>query len=294
VSCPHRTWNMAFQPSSLSGKPKIAHGHELRRFHDSADDEGPAPVQQRRRPPRDHRGNIIGGHQNDTMQAYVLEETLEAKEHKRWLAHRDASLHATFPTSLSLNGVDIPLFKMSELEIVDQKRLRLRAMNLRDLLEQARCNFFGHHRELALNANESADNLAAWIIEVQVVLAEAVGAEGLDHAAFGAVPRKFNAITPQQQRVGSFPWSQHGVHDRSRPESANQPLAPASFPWSQHAVLSQGHETPQSRGRVGQWREQPAQHQGFSLVPPHLASGGRMDDGMRIAQRGHGSSVMLG
>ena len=54
---------------------------------------------------RNRWGTLEGGEQNQSMQQYVLDETMADKEHKRWLAHKDAALHATFPTSLELNGI---------------------------------------------------------------------------------------------------------------------------------------------------------------------------------------------
>ena len=50
---------------------------------------------------RDKWGTLIGGEQNETMQRHVVEEnTFKDREHNRWLAHREAALHATFPLSL--------------------------------------------------------------------------------------------------------------------------------------------------------------------------------------------------
>ena len=54
---------------------------------------------------RNRWGTLEGGEQNQSMQQYVLDKTMADKEHKRWLAHKDAALHATFPTSLELNGI---------------------------------------------------------------------------------------------------------------------------------------------------------------------------------------------
>ena len=78
-------------------------------------DEGPSFASSPNKRRRDHRGNLLGGKQNETMQQYQMEQSLEEKEHKRWLAHRDAALHATFPTHLTLNGVEIPIAKYDEL-----------------------------------------------------------------------------------------------------------------------------------------------------------------------------------
>ena len=166
-------------------------------------------------------------------------ESLEQKEHKRWLAHKDAAVsaaprrraahaigrstlccrrcgplsirrprtvgapqvHAAFPTEFTLNGVAIPVYKMPELEALGAKRLKERAMNLRDRINAAKCNLFGHHPHLALNVYASPDVLLKWMIDVQVTIAEAIG-EGdgagnlLDHAAFGAP--EFAAEHPAQ------------------------------------------------------------------------------------------------
>jgi len=294
-----------YQPV-VSAKPRIQGGHEMRRWQDMPNEDGQGyeaepPKRQPQR--RDHRGNLLGGRQNETMQAYQFEETLEQKEHKRWLAHKEAALHATFPTSLMLNGVSIPISKYDELEILGQKQLRGRALNLRDALNASKSNFFGHNRHLTLNSNESAANLIEWIIECQVIVSEAVGAE-LTHADFGTAPGRLRAMAssgqaPPSSPPQSFPWSQHGVHGASNAGSL-APLAPASFPWSQHGINDdlQQQNTP-SRTPIGAWRAQPPTHQGFSLVPPHLASGSpavnqSMIDMRANARRGHGSSVMLG
>ena len=76
------------------------------------------------------------------MQAHQMCETLEEKEHRRWLAHRDAVLSANFPTHLDLNGLTVPIFKAGELEALGQKRLKERALNLRDLVEASRTRLF--------------------------------------------------------------------------------------------------------------------------------------------------------
>lgn len=240
-----------------------------------------------------------------SMQQYQMCETLEEKEHKRWLAHRDAALQANFPTILGFNGVDVPLFKWKELEALGPKTLKQRALNLRDLVESTRSNFFPHHPQLVLNQHLHPDALAHWIIDVQVTLAAAVGESELDHAAFGVA---LKATAPhqqqQQQRRPEPPWSQqnhpHDVHPHGRrPSPERQPPA-----WSQHGIAGVDNarfgvevEVPLSHRTPGGWRQQPPAHQGFSLVPPHLASGGhhgRTDDAAFIRHRGQASSFVFG
>ena len=297
----------------LSQKPRISHGHEMRRFMDDGDDGlGGMPQAPAGRPRRDHRGNLAGGATNQTMQQYQLEETLEAKEHKRWLAHKDAALEATFPTALPLNGVEIPVFRYNELSVLGHTRLKQRALNLKDLLESAKCNFFPHHPHLALNRNAPAEVLLKWIIDVQVVIAAAIGMDDLDANAFGLPEqgdwvRRQPAPTPQQSRKQP-PWSQHGINDgldRQPPVRggwSQSASPPREFPWSQHGI-NDDLATPMPGSR--NWRAAPPSHQGFSLVPPHLAAGhyddgaagmgnSRFNDAAHIQQRGQGSSFVFG
>ena len=37
---------------------------------------------------RNKWGTLEGGQQNESIQRYVLEESMKEKEHKRWLAHK--------------------------------------------------------------------------------------------------------------------------------------------------------------------------------------------------------------
>jgi len=245
-----------------------------------------------------------------SMQAYQMCESLEQKEHKRWLAHKDAAVHAAFPTEFTLNGVVIPVYKLPELEALGAKRLKERAMNLRDHINAAKCNLFGHHPELTLNAYAAPDVLLKWMIDVQVTIAEVLGEEDgagnvLDPAAFGApefavehpVQSHQQQLRQQQQQYAEWHhaqqsapcWSQAGVNDGQTP--MRQPAergeyARPVFPWSQHAVVD---EQPLSQRTPGQWKQGPPRHDGFSLVPPHLSN-----DAAMIRHRGHGSSVVLG
>merc|ERR550514_2693072 len=107
-------------------------------------------------------------------------------EHKRWLAHKEAALAARVPTHLTLNGVNIPIFKSPELEALGARRLKERALNLRDLVQATKSRFFDHYPEMTLNPFAPPEHLVQWIVTVQVMVAEAIGEEDLDHAAFGA------------------------------------------------------------------------------------------------------------
>lgn len=258
---------------------------------------------------RDQRGNLLGGQQNQSMQQYVQSETLEAKEHKRWLAHKEAALHATFPTSLQLNGVDIPIFKFGELEALGQRRLKERALNLRDEMERTKSNFLAHYK-LQLNPYSSGETLARWITDVQVTLATALGHDDLDYAAFGAPAHWANGGPSTQQaappsRQPDRPcWSQAGVNDgvartplQPLQQQQEQVSPPAAFPWSQYGVLDGDGVSPPRWRSGGDWRTAPPSYGGFSLVPPAVdnpADGPRFDDAAHIIRRGHGSSIVLG
>ena len=238
---------------------------------------------------RDHRGNYIGGEQNASMQKYQMCESLEQKEHKRWLAHRDAGLAATFPTSLEINGVTIPIFKFEVLDQLGAKRVRERALNLRDSVEATRSRFFEHHPQHRLNVHGQPEQVTAWIIDVQVALAKAVGYDDLDHAAFGAPEPSAQpsaaAPPPQQQGFRKQPcWSQSAVLDREASPPARTASPPRqSFPWSQHGVV--GADEP--------WRQTPsASHDGFSLVPPHMNDASW--NAAHFRNRAQTSTVVLG
>ena len=71
---------------------------------------------------RDHRGNLPGGEMNMSMRTHVQGDTLEDIEHKRYLAHKQAVDHATFPRHMEVNGVVIPLYKFAELEGLARSR----------------------------------------------------------------------------------------------------------------------------------------------------------------------------
>ena len=243
---------------------------------------------------RDARGNLLGGRQNQTIQRHQQCETLEEKEHRRWLAHRDAGIHASFPTSIPFNGIDVPIFKVPELEALGAKRLKERAMNLRDLVDATRSRFFESKPALRLNPHGQPDAIVAWMVDVYVELATAIGYDDLDHAAFGGVqkPQHHSAPppphTPSMQDRGQQPcWSQAGL-DREAAKNANSPpTGTQSFPWSQHDVVQSDTES--------RWRSRTPQHDGFSLVPPHMEAGqGRGTDAANNRYRATASAVMLG
>ena len=320
----------------ISGKPSIQHGHEMRRFAEQDADVDPmaypSPYNNGLKPKRDHRGNLPGGKQNGELQKYQMCETLEEKEHKRWLAHKDAALAATFPKSLELNGINIPIFKLQELETLNGKILKQRALNMRDLITATKSRFFDEYPDLQLNPHSPEVVLHKWFIDVQVRLAQATGWDDLDHAAFGATTQpalwerapELSAAARQQRAEPA--WSQHGINDGKQPGApSGAPFVPSKtfqgaragmvfkngaqgvgyyadalrardaaqvpareFPWSQHEV-SRNDDRPRS-GAL----------QGFSLIPPHLQSGGndmmggRFDDAAHIRSRGHSSSFVMG
>lgn len=250
---------------------------------------------------RDKWGTLIGGEQNETMQRHVVEEnTFKDREHNRWLAHREAALHATFPTEFVLNGVEIPIFKMAELEQLGAKRIKERCMNMRDRINASKCNFFGHHPEYVLNASLQPEVLMQWIIDVQVKIAQALGQDDLDHAAFGATASdsvQYQAPsgnhhqqgTPAQRRPC---WSQEAMLEETQAKIgiASPPRPQQSFPWSQHGVAND-FEAPPTRQTPGQWRSQPPSHQGFSLVPPSMDAS---QESAFIRHRHQASVITLG
>jgi hypothetical protein len=260
---------------------------------------------------RNKWGTLNGGQQNDTMQQYVMNDTMADKEHKRWLAHKDAALHHTFPTSLEFNGITIPIFKLAELDQLGHKRLRERALNMQDLVVATKSRFFEHFPKYMLNKNAQPEVLMRWMIDVQVALASALGEYDLTHAAFGACeesdlpsqrPADRNAMLEQQRQAhnGLPCWSQEAMLSRQE-QSPHKPRArqgnhaserspPPSFPWSQHGVNDgqQSHENSNWCGRT-------PQHQGFSLVPPHLQGDeSRTHDAASIRQRAQHSMIALG
>ena len=274
----------------------------------------PSAAMQRR---RDRWGTLEGGKQNESMQKYVQEKTMADVEHQRWLAHKEAALAANFPTHLTLNGISIPIFKSGELEGLGARRLKERALNLRDLVTATKSNFFGHHPEMVLNPFSPPEHLIQWMITVQVMVAEALGEVDLDHAAFGAKDESNMFSSPQQrmqqmqqpqqqqqqqqqqqllQARRSAPcWSQEGLLAKEPPATPQHGYqSQSAFPWQQHGVndhtqSSQPYRTP----TVGEWRQRPPTHDGFSLVPPSMDET-RDYDAMAIRQRGHGSVIALG
>lgn len=201
-----------------------------------------------------------------------METTLAEKESKRWAARQDADAHASFPQSLELNGVLIPLYKYSELEMLSRARIKERALNLRDIINSTKSRFFEHHPELRLNAN--AFNVASWIIDVQVVLAAAIGSDDLTHAAFGAPAKEdYSAATPmptQQQVARDAPcWSQHGV-----------------------AGVDDGYVPIRKRSPLGS--RSVAKYNGFSLVPPQFENCSRGHDAVNIRRLHESTGIVLG
>lgn len=235
--------------------------------------------------------------QNMTMQKHQQCETLEEKEQRRWLARQEAALHATFPTELEINGITIPIFKVPELEQLGAKRLKERAMNLRDMVESTRSRFFESKPNLRLNIYGQPDAIVGWIVDVQVTLAAALGFDELDHAAFGQSSDARAALSPQRQPVPNDGyqrgpamepcWSQAGLETGKHALAASPPPQQQSFPWSQHgAVQEMAATNPRARA---------PQHDGFSLVPPHMEAGhGRGLDAANNRYRATASAVLLG
>lgn len=219
---------------------------------------------------RDHRGNLPGGETNYSMQSHVQGETLEDIEHKRYLAHKQAVDHATFPTEISFNGVTLPLVKYGELEQLSKVNLKNKAMNLRDMIEATESNFFGHYPKMVLRTSTHPEDMMKWVIDVQVILCKALKM-GLDHASFGLPVTDASLIAPpamEQRSAAAAPcWSQEGLENRSNA----QPVAHDAPCWSH------GYENTKQAAAAG---------------PPVDAS--RFMDAAHIARKNTGSSLTLG
>jgi len=157
---------------------------------------------------RDAHGNLPGGQMNHTMQSRVISESIEDVEARRLQASMQARAYATFPRTMELNGVHLPLYKFKELEDLGSSTLKKRCLDFRDQIESTGCKFFENHLHLKLLAAQGEDKLLEWYINVQVTLASALNM-GLDHAAFGAAhledtlqlpPARHNKQAPQQQQ----------------------------------------------------------------------------------------------
>merc|ERR1712054_229635 len=82
-----------------------------------------------------------------------LDKSNDDRELSRRQARIDAHNHATFPTFVVLNGVEVPIAKFAEIEALGGRSLRRRAMNLRDIIEATQSNFFGHYKHMVLRVN---------------------------------------------------------------------------------------------------------------------------------------------
>ena len=136
--------------------------------------------------------------------------TRDEIEAMRYEAHLQAQQHSNFPTELTINQISIPLAKYAELEKLNTKVIKNKALNLRDAVEATKSRFFEHHAKLARVPHQS-DQIASWMIQVQVLLCQALGWE-LDEASFGLPQGDESHLqsAPQEQRsFASTPcWAQ--------------------------------------------------------------------------------------
>jgi hypothetical protein len=260
--------------------------------------------------PRDHRGNLPGGETNLSMQSHVVGDTLEEKEHSRYLAHMEAQEFANFPRSIEINGVELPLYKFLELENLGRLTLKTRSQDFRDRVEATGSQFFENHPHLRLRIAAGEDIMLKWYMDVQVTLCAALGMHHLDHAAFGApwasdLPAPVvhsqqhrNELTQQQQ------YEQHGIQRQRQMEQEHQLRQQQQQELLQQQQWLQQQQSIENGDRF-EW-QQPAgvrtpqsvpQHGGFALQPPHLQPqqdvGTRFDEAARIRVRNSSSGVLL-
>ena len=112
-----------------------------------------------------------------TTSAFATDnESREGIEARRLQAHYEAQRHSSFPTSVTLNGVQVPIFKYDELERLNWNILKTKALNLKDTIISTRSGFFEHYADLTLRTT-NAEQVVAWFIAVQVTICNALGYE---------------------------------------------------------------------------------------------------------------------
>lgn len=174
--------------------------------------------------------------ERNPAQRHVPALNNDDREAARRQAHREANKHSSFPKSVSLNGVTVPVYQHHELASLGQKTLSLRAMNLRELIDSSNSNFFAHYKHLTLRAHAGEDLLLQWFIDVQVTLTNSLG-YNFTHASFGApaleshrepFTSQFTPPPTMDRPAASRPaWSQEGLEDIPRQRAA----APAPAPY---------------------------------------------------------------
>jgi len=174
---------------------------------------------------------------------WISTDTNLKLEESRLRARHDAAYHSSFPTSVTLNGVSIPLAKWAELESLKVQSLRQRAVTLKETVMATGSRFFEHYEHLAYRPG-SHDVLAHWMINVQVALVQALGYE-LDAQSFGAPPTEnmwdVDVAPPTNPSQQAPCWSQHDL------ENQNQVNAPGSRGMPNKAYQQQRQPPPQQR-----------------------------------------------
>jgi len=146
----------------------------------------------------------------------------------------EAEAHCTFPKHVTVNRVQIPLFKYEELASLGRVTISQRAQNYRDLIDKTGSRFFDAHRHLSLRVHSPEDVIARWFIDVQIAITNAVGYQ-LTHADFGApadeglTPRGFasqfgppGGFTPPPPPASTPCWAQPEPKAHANPAMRRQ------------------------------------------------------------------------
>ena len=137
---------------------------------------------------------------------------------------------APFPTSVTLNGVQVPIFKYDELERLNWNILKTKALNLKDTIISTRSGFFEHYADLTLRTT-NAEQVVAWFIAVQVTICNALGYE-FDASSFGAPADEnvsYRAPSSNPSRRTAPCWAQEDVSNRIPSRQGHAPTKQAVY-----------------------------------------------------------------
>ena len=154
----------------------------------------------------------------------------EGIEARRLQAHYEAQRHSSFPTSVTLNGVQVPIFKYDELERLNWNILKTKALNLKDTIISTRSGFFEHYADLTLRTT-NAEQVVAWFIAVQVTICNALGYE-FDASSFGAPADEnvsYRAPSSNPSRRTAPCWAQEDVSNRIPSRQGQAPTKQAVY-----------------------------------------------------------------
>lgn len=154
----------------------------------------------------------------------------EGIEARRLQAHYEAQRHSSFPTSVTLNGVQVPIFKYDELERLNWNILKTKALNLKDTIISTRSGFFEHYADLTLRTT-NAEQVVAWFIAVQVTICNALGYE-FDASSFGAPADEnvsYRAPSSNPSRRTAPCWAQEDVSNRIPSRQGHAPTKQAVY-----------------------------------------------------------------